>query len=113
MKNDHKENQGRGGGQHHDGDGHGHGDAHEHGHDPRSEPNRPELFVDNDRYDWNSKKITGKQLRALASLPEDVQIFHKIPGRPDEEIKDDTAVDLTKQPGPDRFWTQPVGSQAG
>jgi hypothetical protein len=28
-------------------------------------------------------------------------------------VKNDTKVDLTKQKGPDRFSTQPVGSQAG
>lgn len=78
-------------------------------------PNRPELFIDNERYDGDEDTITitGRQIRVLASLPDDVQIFHKVPGHPDQEIKDDTVVDLTKQKGPDRFWTQPVGSQAG
>lgn len=75
--------------------------------------NRPEVFIDNERYDWDEDTITGAQLRVLGSLPDDVQIFHKVPGHPDEEIKNDTVVDLTKQPGPDRFSTQPVGSQAG
>ena len=75
--------------------------------------NRPEVFVDNERYDWDQNVITGAQLRVLAALPEDVNIFHKVPGHPDEEIRNDTVVDLTQQKGPDRFWTQPVGSQAG
>lgn len=75
--------------------------------------NRPELFIDNERYDWDEDTITGRQIRVLASLPDDVHIFHKVPGHPDQEIKDDSVVDLTKQKGPDRFWTQPVGSQAG
>lgn len=74
---------------------------------------KPELFIDNDRYDWDSNTISGKQIRTLASLPEDVQIFHKVPGKPDQEVKDDTIIDLTVQKGPDRFSTQPVGSQAG
>lgn len=75
--------------------------------------NRPELFVDNKPYQWDAKTITGAQIRKLASLPDDVQIFHKVPGRPDVEIKNETVVNLTRQPGPDRFSTQPVGSQAG
>lgn len=75
--------------------------------------NRPELFADNERYDWDEDTISGKQLRDLASLPDDVQIFHKIPGEPDKEVKDNTIVDLTKVHGPDHFWTQPAGSQAG
>lgn len=75
--------------------------------------NRPELFIDNERFDWDEETITGAQLRVLGGLPQDVEIFHKVPGHPDEEIKNETVVDLTKQPGPNRFSTQSVGSQAG
>lgn len=75
--------------------------------------NKPELFVDNQRYDWDKETITGAEIRVLASLPEDVQIFRKIPGQPDSEVKNDTVVDLTEHHGPERFSTQPVGSQAG
>lgn len=88
-------------------DSQGHHD--EHGH----ESNRPDLFIGNDPYDWDKPTITGAQLRELGSLPDDVDIFHKVPGYPDEQVKNDTIVDLTKQKGPDRFSTQPVGSQAG
>ena len=84
-----------------------HDDKH-HGHD-----RRPDLFIDNEPYDWDKPKITGAQLRTLGSLPDDVQIFWKVPGKPDVEVKNDTVIDLTKQRGPDRFSTQPVGSQAG
>ncbi len=80
---------------------------------PPKPDNRPELFVDNERYDWDKDKITGAQIRTLASLPDDVQIFHKIPGQPDVEIKDNTVVDLSHTKGPDRFYSQAVGSQAG
>ena len=80
----------------------------------KHEPNRgPDLFIDTDPYDWDEPKITGPQLRALGSVPDDVQVFWKIPGRPDVEVKKDTVIDLRKQPGPDRFSTQSVGSQAG
>lgn len=75
--------------------------------------NRPELFIDNKRYDWDSDEISGAELRELGSLPDDVQIFWKVPSQPDVEVKSDTVVDLTVQPGPDRFSTQSVGSQAG
>lgn len=75
--------------------------------------NRPELFIDNERYDWDENTITGAQIRELASLPDDVQIFHKVPGHPDEEVKNDTVINLGQHHGPDHFSTQPVGSQAG
>ena len=45
--------------------------------------NRPELFVDNERYDWDVKTISGAQIKELAGVPDDVQLFHKIPGQPD------------------------------
>lgn len=82
-------------------------------HKPKPQPNNPELFIDNERYDWNKDTITGAELRVLGSLPDDVQIFWKIPGHPDQEVKNNTVVDLKKNPGPDRFSTQSVGSQAG
>lgn len=80
---------------------------------PDHKPEPPELFVDNTPYDWGKPTITGDQIRVLASLPNDVQIFHKIPGKPDAEVKNGIAIDLRKVPGPDRFSSQPVGSQAG
>lgn len=73
----------------------------------------PDFFIDNQPYDWEKPTITGAQLRQRGSIPDDVQIFWKVPGQPDVEVKNDTVIDLTKQHGPDHFSTQPVGSQAG
>ncbi|MEZ0150443.1 MAG: hypothetical protein AB9Q19_14195 [Candidatus Reddybacter sp.] len=75
--------------------------------------NKPALFIDNERYDWDSDTIGGTDLRELGSIPDDVQIFWKNPGQPDSEVKDETVIDLTINPSPDRFSTQSVGSQAG
>jgi Multiubiquitin len=75
--------------------------------------NRPELFVDNERYDWESDTITGIQLRELGSLPEDVEIYLKVPGQPDQPVENDTVIDLSEHKGPARFSTQNPGSQAG
>lgn len=75
--------------------------------------NRPELFIDNERFDWEKETITGTEIRELASLPEGVEIFWKAPGNPDSLVEDDTVIDLTQHPGPDRFSTQSVGSEAG
>jgi hypothetical protein len=85
----------------------------DHDHKPKPRPNPPELFIDNEPYDWNKETITGAQLRVLGSLPDDVQIFWKVPGKPDQEVKNNTVINLKKSPGPDRFSTQSVGSQAG
>ena len=80
---------------------------------PHPDKHKPELFIDNQPYDWRKQHITGSELRTLGALPEDVQIFHKVPGKPDQPVMNDTVIDLAKIPGPDHFSTQPVGSQAG
>jgi hypothetical protein len=77
-----------------------------------SNAKNPELFVDNDPYQWSEKTITGAQIRSLAAVPAGVLIFQKIPSKPDKPIEDDTVIDLTPH-GPERFSTQAVGSQAG
>jgi len=81
-------------------------DHHQHG------DRRPEFFVDNEPYQWHQLKITGADIRKVAGLPDSVQIFQKVPGKPDREIKDDTVVDLSG-PGPERFSSQEACSSAG
>lgn len=71
------------------------------------------VFVDGDKYDWGKSTITGAELRALAAIPQNAQIFLKVPGKPDDPVSDDTTVDLEKHHGPARFSTQSPGSQAG
>jgi len=75
--------------------------------------NKPELFVDNEPYQWSKESITGAELRILAAIPEGVQIFQQIPRQPDREILANTVVDLAAHKGPERFSTQAAGSQAG
>lgn len=75
--------------------------------------NKPELFIDNERYDWNKSTITGAELRALAGIPDSAQIYQHIPGQPDREIMADTIVNLAEHKGPERFSSQSPGSQAG
>lgn len=71
------------------------------------------VFVDGDKYEWEMSTITGADLRKLAAIPENVQIYLKFPGKPDEPVNTDTPIDLTKHHGPARFSTQSPGSQAG
>lgn len=78
-----------------------------------SKSNKPELFIDNEKYEWEKPAITGAELRALAAIPQGAQIFLHVPGQTDVQIQNDTVVDLTKHPAPERFSTQSPGSQAG
>jgi len=80
---------------------------------PANPGNKPELFVDNDPYQWTKSTITGAEIRTLASLPADVKIFMKVPGHPDRDITDTDVVTLDPHGAPARFSSQAVGSQAG
>ncbi len=71
------------------------------------------LFVDGDKYEWEKSTITGAELRVLAGIPQNAQIFLKVHGKPDEPIADGTSTDLASHHGPARFSTQSPGSQAG
>jgi hypothetical protein len=75
--------------------------------------NKPELIVDNDPFNWEKDTITGAEIRVLAGLPDDVQVFQHIPGHQDKEILADTVVNLDAHKGPERFSTQAPGSKAG
>jgi hypothetical protein len=72
-----------------------------------------QLFVDGEKYEWPKDTITGQELRGLAGIPDNAQIFLQVPGKPDAEIKNDTEVNLKRHKGPARFSTQSPGSQAG
>jgi len=72
-----------------------------------------ELFIDRDKYTWDQDTITGAQLRVLGSIPEGVEIFLQVPGKPDQKITDSTSINLKEHHGPARFSTQAAGSQAG
>lgn len=71
------------------------------------------VFVDPDKYEWEKSTITGAELRVLAAIPQNAQIYLKIPGKPDEPVDNDTPIDLAEHHGPARFSTQSPGSQAG
>lgn len=72
-----------------------------------------ELFIDTDKYFWEQDTINGTQLRVLGSIPENVEIFLKVPGKPDLPISNSTSVNLKEHHGPAHFSTQATGSQAG
>lgn len=78
-----------------------------------SHPKKIELFVDNEKFSWDKGTITGAELRTLAGIPDSADIFQRVPGKPDLEIKNDTVVDLENHHGPVKFSTQSRGSQAG
>ena len=71
------------------------------------------VFVDGDKYEWEKSTVSGAELRMLAAIPENAQIYLKVPGRTDEPVNNDSTVDLAKHHGAAKFSTQSPGSQAG
>lgn len=76
-------------------------------------PKKYQLFVDGDKYEWEKSTISGAELRVLAGIPDNAEIFLKVPGSRDADVFNDTIVDLEKHHGPAKFSTQSPGSQAG
>jgi hypothetical protein len=72
-----------------------------------------QLFVDGEKYEWEKPTISGLELRSLAGIPDNAEIFQHVPGKPDLPIANTTVVDLEKHHGPVKFSTQSTGSQAG
>lgn len=76
-------------------------------------PEKYQLFVDGDKYEWEKSTISGKELRVLAGIPDSAEIYMKVPSKPDVEVSNDTVIDLEDHHGPAKFSTQSPGSQAG
>ncbi|VAW75792.1 hypothetical protein MNBD_GAMMA12-1357 [hydrothermal vent metagenome] len=70
------------------------------------------IKIDNVSYEWIEGSIKENELRDLACIPENAQLFQKIPGHPDKQVLPECPIDLTI-PGTERFCSAVVGSQAG
>jgi len=66
------------------------------------------FFVDDKRFEWDKPKITGAQIRELAHIDPNFQLFLEEPGpeKPDRLISNDQEVNL-EEPGVEKFYTVP------
>ena len=65
-----------------------------------------QLIVDGKNYEWPKQYITGRQIKELAGLQSDCELFLSIAGPwEDEKIEDDTKVDLAR-PGIEHFYSK-------
>jgi len=64
------------------------------------------LTIDNKKYDWNRQYITGEEIKKLANIPGNYDLFLAIK-KPweDEPIANDTKVDLAR-PGIEHFFSK-------
>lgn len=69
--------------------------------------------IDDEKHEWPEATITGAQLRALPpGVPDNVDLFKKLHGKPGKLVKVDDVVDLS-DPGLEKFYTQDSSSEAG
>ena len=71
----------------------------------------PAFFVDNVPYPWPQSTISGEDIRKIAGIPANVDLFLKVPGHPEQLIENNTIVPLG-EPKP-HFSTQAAGSKGG
>jgi Multiubiquitin len=62
------------------------------------------LMVDQHLYEWNDPKITGAQIKALASVDPSFGVWQEIPGPNDPPVADNQEVSLEGR-GVERFFT--------
>lgn len=72
---------------------------------PGHENKTLKLTIDNKKYDWSLQYITGEEVKKLANIPEEDDLFLAIQ-KPweDEPISNDTKVDLAR-PGIEKFFS--------
>lgn len=70
--------------------------------DDEGKPDKPKpklklvIFINDDRYEVDDKTMTGAELKALAALPAEYQLFLEEKGD-DRQIRDDETVKLRKE----------------
>ena len=67
------------------------------------------LSIDNATFEVSEQILTGLQLKELANVPADYDLFLVVPGYDDELIGNDLPVNLAR-PGIERFVSRPHGS---
>jgi hypothetical protein len=66
------------------------------------------FFVDGKQYETEKKTLSGAEIRAIATVDPNYQLFLEEPGpeKPDKPIANDYSVDLG-EPGVEKFYTIP------
>lgn len=71
------------------------------------------IKIDNVNFEYESRYITGQEIRELGEIPADYGLWLHVPGPdPDEVIELDEKVDL-KKPGREKFFSGPTGATEG
>ena len=70
--------------------------------------------IENETHPWDSQFITGKEVRSVgAGIPDSMDLFLKVKGKPGRLIQNDERVDLDEDQGIEKFYSQESRSDAG
>jgi Multiubiquitin len=76
-------------------------------------PKEYKFKIENTMYEWESKFITGQQVRSVGpGIPDNMDLYLKVQGKPGRLVKNDESVDLST-PGIEKFYSQESSSTAG
>lgn len=69
--------------------------------------------IENETHEWPTQFIKGSEVRAVPpGLPESMDLYLKVEGKPGRLIGKDEEVDLD-EPGIEKFYAQDASSEAG
>ncbi|MGK2742258.1 multiubiquitin domain-containing protein [Tepidicaulis sp. LMO-SS28] len=63
------------------------------------------LMIDDERYDWGVRRISGKALREIAHISPEMELWEALREQPDRKIHDTDLVDLN-HPGTEKFYSR-------
>ncbi|MEQ9145533.1 MAG: multiubiquitin domain-containing protein [Parvibaculaceae bacterium] len=63
------------------------------------------LIINGERYDWGARHISGKALREIANIADDMAIWEERRDEPDHEIADIDLIDLDRK-GTEQFYSR-------
>lgn len=80
---------------------------------PEQDKKKYHFKIDNTSYPWDQQFITGTEVRSVGpGIPEDMDLFVKIQGKPGRLVANDDRFDLSDA-GIEKFYSQESSSSAG
>lgn len=78
--------------------------------DPHDETRTVEIQIDNKFYKSTKNPMTGAELKSLAGIAANYDLWKKVPGKDDHRVKNDESVVLKKG---DQFYSAPSSLNPG
>lgn len=70
--------------------------------------------IENETHEWPNQFITGSEVRAIPpGIPQNMDLFLKIKGKPGRLVRDEEQIDLSDHNGIEKFYSQESTSTPG